>query len=62
MTEEQYRDLDYCICRYNCFFGSKRPHIDRGVVLSKLLQPIRGGDGKILMNKFINLIQSKQKP
>lgn len=59
MTEEEYRELDYCICRYNCYFAGRRPHIDRGYVLSKFLQSIRGEDGKILMNKFINLVQSK---
>lgn len=58
MTEEQYRELDYCICRYNCYFY-KRPHVDRGVVLEKLLRIIRGADGKIMMNKFIDLMQSK---
>ena len=58
MTEEQYRDLDYCICRYNCYF-SNRKRISRGDVLDKLLKPFRGDDGKINMSKFINFIQSK---
>lgn len=58
MTEEQYRELDYCICRYNCYFYN-RPHVDRGVVLEKLLRTIRGADGAIMMNKFIDLMQSK---
>lgn len=58
MTEEQYRELDYCICRYNSYFYN-RPHVDRGVVLEKLLRAIRGSDGKIMMNKFIDLMQSK---
>lgn len=59
MTEKQYQELDYCICRYNCYFGSRMRHIDRGVVLEKLLRPLRDKDGNILMNKFIALIQSK---
>ena len=58
MTEEQYRELDYCICRYNSYFYN-RPHVDRGVVLDKLLCFVRGSDGKIMMNKFIDLMQSK---
>lgn len=58
MTEEQYRELDYCICRYNSYF-SNRAHVDRGVVLERLLRSIRGHDGKILMNKFISLVQMK---
>lgn len=58
MTEEEYRELDYCICRYNCYFWN-RPHVDRGYVLAKLLSSIRDADGKINMNKFINLVQSK---
>lgn len=59
MTEEEYRELDYCICRYNCYFGSRRRHISRGDVLMAALRNLRDDDGKINMNKFINLIQSK---
>ena len=33
MTEEQYRELDYCICRYNSYFYN-RPHVDRGLCWS----------------------------
>lgn len=59
MNEEFYRDLDYCICRYNCYFAQKRLRISRGDVLEKLLKPYLGSDGRIMMNKFIALIQSK---
>jgi hypothetical protein len=58
MTEEQYRELDFCICRYNSYFPY-RSHVDRGLVLERLLRSLRGNDGKILMNKFIDLMQSK---
>ena len=29
MNEQLYRDLDYCICRYNCYFATKRPQFDK---------------------------------
>lgn len=58
MTEEQYRDLDYCICRYNCYFPYRK-RISRGDVLQKFLTTIYDDDGKINMNKFISFIQSK---
>lgn len=57
MTEEFYRDLDYCICRYNCYFGARKRHISRGDVLKAALKPLLDHDGRINMNKFINLIQ-----
>lgn len=59
MNEQLYRDLDYCICCYNCRFAAKRPHISRGDVLEKLLKPYLGSDGRIQMSKFFALIQSK---
>lgn len=59
MTEQLYRDLDYCICRYNCYFATKKPRISRGDVLEKLLKPYLGSDGRIQMNKFISLMQLK---
>lgn len=58
MTEEQYRDLDYCICRYNCYFQSRK-RISRGDVLQKLLRRLCDDDGRINMNKFIAFVQSK---
>lgn len=58
MTEEQYRDLDYCICRYNCYFPYRK-RISRGDVLEKFLSSIYRDDGKIDMNKFIALVQTK---
>lgn len=58
MTEEQYRDLDYCICRYNCYFPNRK-RISRGDVLQKFLESLYLPDGKIDMNKFIAFVQSK---